>query len=198
MKNRVRRRRAKEKERAAAAEVEHRPAREAERRPAREAEHRPARDVSKSAQELLACGSVHPQAGLHLVASEETSGVERRRPLLDGGPEGVRAAPGPTVDAVPPPHGQLLLVRLKLKRDVEAIRALAAQALGFHTAAIAAKVTGTLTAIIHKVSAMQNDLDVLHQIVQEGSALYTDLQSVKAWLRSTEHTAPEHEYKCLV
>lgn len=47
---------------------------------------------------------------------------------------------------------------------------------------------------------MQKDLGVLDQIRREGSALYAELQTVKARLRLAEQScegpenAPEHEY----
>lgn len=125
---------------------------------------------------------------------ERAAAAEHRRPLLDGGPEGFWVPLGPMVEPEPPPpHGKLLLVSLTLKREAEAVGVGATQALGFHTAAVTtATVPGTLTAIIQRAAAMQNDLEVLEHIREKGSALHTELQSVKAWLRSAEETPKDH------
>lgn len=72
--------------------------------------------------------------------------------------------------------------------EAEAVGLGAAPALGFHTATITATVPEMLTAVIQRAAAMQNDLELLEQIRREGSALYTELQSVKARLRSAEQT----------
>lgn len=89
----------------------------------------------------------------------------------------------------PPPHGRLLQVTQKLKRDVEEIQLCAAQALGFHTASVAVKIPEALTAIIQKVSAIQANLGLLDEIRTEMSALYSELRSTKAQLRSKEESA---------
>lgn len=60
----------------------------------------------------------HPQAGLHRIASDATRAADRRRPLLDGGQDGIWAA-------APPP-----------------IHVFAAQVLGFHTAKVPQMLTG--------------------------------------------------------
>lgn len=89
----------------------------------------------------------------------------------------------------PPPHGRLLQVTQKLKRDVEEIQLCAAQALGFHTASVASKIPEALTAIIQKVSAMQANIGLLDEIRREMSARYNELRSIKAQLRSKEASA---------
>lgn len=148
MKKRMKRRRAKEKERAA----------EAEKRPA-----------GAAVEDSITSAPVRPQA-------RERSA--RRRPLLDGGPEGVRAVEPPP----PPLGGDLLRLSLSLKRDADAIGACAAQALGFHAAAVAADVPERLTAIIQRVAAMLRHLGALEQVQREAAALHADLQSIKAQL----------------
>lgn len=143
--------------------MKRRRAKEKER--AAEAEKRPA---SAAVDDIITSAPVRPQ---------ERS--VRRRPLLGGGPEGVRVVePLPP----PPPGGELLRLSLSLKRSADAIGACAAQALGFHAAAMAANAPERLTAIIRRAAAMLKHLGALEQVRREAAALHADLQSVKAQL----------------
>lgn len=89
----------------------------------------------------------------------------------------------------PPPHGRLLHITQKLKRDVEEIQLSAAQTLGFHTAGVDGKIPDALTAIIQKGSAMQANIGLLDEVRREMSALYNELRSSKAQLRFKEEAA---------
>lgn len=80
-------------------------------------------------------------------------------------------------------HGKHLLITQKLKKDIKEIQLCAAQALGFHTAGVARKIPEALSTIIQKLSAMQNNIDVLDEIRRDVSALYNELKSIKAQLR---------------
>lgn len=89
----------------------------------------------------------------------------------------------------PLPHGKRLLVTQKLKKDIKEIQLCAAQALGFHTASVASKSPEALSTIIQKLSAMQDNIDVLDEIRREVSALYNELKSIQAHLRSKGESA---------
>lgn len=67
-------------------------------------------------------------------------------------------------------HWKHQLVTQQLEKDIKEIQLCAAQALGFHTA------------IIQKMSAMQNNISVLDDIRREMCGLHIDLKGLRAQL----------------
>lgn len=89
----------------------------------------------------------------------------------------------------PLPHGKRLLVTQKLQKDIKEIQLCAAQALGFHTASVASKIPEALSTIIHKLSAMQNNISVLDDIRRDVCALHNQLKSIRARVGLKEESA---------